>query len=260
MEYYIDAHCHVLQYSNENRFIFMQRCWKKNVKCICICATRESEWKLVPAYLAQLEMWRLEHELPQVVLCFGLHPWYANEFDTMDKMLGKLKYWLLQYPESKIGEIGLCKSVRGQSVPLEMQLKVFKAQVELAVKWNRPIVIHCVRYYDLVGDVLCKSDSTIRILFHSFHGNTQFVQRMTKHCTSVYSFSCKQLSRRILSKTFLNMLCNLPVHAIAIETDACDENAMDQPLVCCTFGQLKNILPALHAKQCFDTTASFFHI
>lgn len=63
----------------------------------------------------------------------GLHPWHSGEC-TVEEMLPFMK----QVPV--IGEIGL-DSVWCQ-VPMECQRTAFKAQLEIAVRLNKPVVLH----------------------------------------------------------------------------------------------------------------------
>jgi len=73
-------------------------------------------------------------------MSLGIHPWNALDWDLnsvlslMDDFLNKKVLF--------IGEIGLDKS---STVPFSNQMLVFKTQLEMAVKCNKPVLLHVVR-------------------------------------------------------------------------------------------------------------------
>lgn len=85
---------------------------------------------------------------PNVIPCFGLHPWMLD--DRSAGWLGALESYLLDTP-SGVGEIGL--DHLHEPVHPDQE-EVFRAQLSLARRLHRPAMIHCVRAYGMLMDVL----------------------------------------------------------------------------------------------------------
>lgn len=70
---------------------------------------------------------------PRIIPICGLHPWFAADFDPR-----VLKKWLQQVPI--IGEIGL--DTVWTQVPIDVQLKAFLYQLQLAESFGKPVILH----------------------------------------------------------------------------------------------------------------------
>ena len=93
------------------------------------------------------ELLKLINEYDNMFATLGIHPESADTYTEED-----LKYVEEHINDPKvvaIGEIGLDYYWRKDNK--EEQIKVFEAQIELAKKYNLPIVVHC---RDAYGDVL----------------------------------------------------------------------------------------------------------
>lgn len=102
-----------------------------------------------------------------VVAAVGVHPNDALTFD--DAQLETL-YALAQSPKVvAIGEIGL--DYHWQTVPRVQQAAAFIAQLHLARRLMRPVIIHCREAYDDVLDILVKhGDGVSGVVLHAFSG------------------------------------------------------------------------------------------
>jgi TatD DNase family protein len=79
-----------------------------------------------------------------------------------------------------IGEIGM--DLYWDKTYREEQLTVFERQIELALEYRLPIVIHAREAYDEVCMVLDKYRATpLRGVFHSFTGNTEEAERLLSY-------------------------------------------------------------------------------
>src|SRR6218665_1844779 len=96
-------------------------------------------------------MLALEQQYP--AHCFammGLHPCHVNE--TVEKELELVKTWLDKRRFAAIGEIGI--DLYWDKTFLAAQQQAFKMQIEWALEYGYPIVIHCRNAFDEVYEVL----------------------------------------------------------------------------------------------------------
>jgi Tat protein secretion system quality control protein TatD with DNase activity len=81
-------------------------------------------------------------------------------------ILSEVRKNLLDFPNALVGEIGLDRAVRIPydydatpriltrfTIPFEHQLKIFEAQLELAVEMRRNVSMHCVKAHDATTQV-----------------------------------------------------------------------------------------------------------
>jgi len=73
----------------------------------------------------------------------GIHPWHADSFPI--DMLSKLEKWSKDKRFIAMGECGLDKN---SSASFEKQLSIFEAQITISEKSNKPLIIHCVGYFN----------------------------------------------------------------------------------------------------------------
>ncbi len=115
-------------------------------------------------------MLELEKQFP--THCFammGLHPCHVNE--TVEAELKNVKEWLDKRPFAAVGEIGL--DLYWDKTHLEAQKMAFKTQIEWALTFNYPIVIHCREAFDEVYEVLTAFPRLPKAIFHCFSGNLE---------------------------------------------------------------------------------------
>lgn len=109
------------------------------------------------------------HSYPDdVLLSVGVHPWDAMSWDSNSRPL--LKTIFLDPKTSLIGEIGLDKA---SSVPLDIQISVFEAQVQMAEEVGKPVVLHIVR---AMSELLAIRKKYLKIpawIIHGFRGGKQ---------------------------------------------------------------------------------------
>ncbi len=97
----------------------------------------------------------------------GLHPWQVADFN-LDKALKIIENFCTHDNCIAIGEIGLDKTRKF----FDLQYKAFIAQVLLAEKLNKPVVIHAVRSYNEILSLRKKYTKTLWAI-HGFIGNKQ---------------------------------------------------------------------------------------
>ena len=105
--------------------------------------------------------------------CYGLHPYYVDTHTQQD--LDWLETWLAQHDCVAIGECGL--DLRRDQAAEKDQMQYFSAQLDLAVTFNKPVVIHAVRATTQVIELL-KNYPDLRGMIHSFSGSYEQAKQL----------------------------------------------------------------------------------
>jgi len=116
----------------------------------------------------------------------GLHPWYINENTEHD--LGLMVDALALSQVLAIGECGMDKNI---ATPIADQEPVFDQQIRLAQRYQKPLIIHCVRAFQEIVGCLKKANFSGAVVFHGYRKNWTLAQQLIdrgyylsigKHC------------------------------------------------------------------------------
>jgi len=138
---------------------------------------RASEAGVARVYLPNIDSRSVESMLAVEAAypdrCFpmmGMHP--CSVKDDYETELSIVRHWLEQRPFCAVGEIGI--DLYWDKTFFEAQQKVFLTQVEWALEFDLPIVIHLRDSFDEVVELLRPiRDSRLRGIFHCFGGSVQ---------------------------------------------------------------------------------------
>lgn len=96
----------------------------------------------------------------------GIHPWYVDT--VRPTWHAEMCAILDENPDLMVGEIGLDKS----RDDFESQEKLFISMVEIAIKYNRTINLHCVHAWDRVLEIFKTYRGKLpTVIAHGFDGN-----------------------------------------------------------------------------------------
>ena len=106
------------------------------------------------------------HTQAQTIDTVGIHPWHAldNDLSAIEPAVADV---------DAIGEIGLDYAC---DVPREVQIALFRAQLALAERYEKAVVLHCVRAFEEVMKVLAEYRLKA-VIFHGFIGSVEQAQR-----------------------------------------------------------------------------------
>lgn len=118
----------------------------------------------------------LEHLFPNYCIPqMGIHPCHVKK--GFEKELYEIEAWLEKRFFSAIGEIGT--DLYWDKTTLPYQEEAFKIQCAWAVKYNRPVVIHCRESVEETLVLLENMESRpVKGVFHCFSGTIQQAQRV----------------------------------------------------------------------------------
>lgn len=138
----------------------------------------------------------------------GLHPWYINS--NTEKALELMQTMIQRTNVVAIGECGLDKN---SAVPFEKQQQVFKQQILLAIAFQKPLIIHCVRAFQEVLASLVKAKFHLPVIFHGYRKNwTLAKQLMDKGYYLSIGVHCLDGSQD-------EVVRNIPLTHLFLETD-----------------------------------------
>ncbi len=157
----IDTHAHLyLPEFNEDIHEVMNRAKENGVERILIPNIDSSSIK---------PLLNLVDKYPdELVPMMGLHPTSVNaDFETE---LNIVRETLQERKFCAIGEIGI--DLYWDKTFFEEQVRAFKTQIEIALDFDLPIVVHARDSFDEILDVLEQyRDTKLRGVLHSFTGN-----------------------------------------------------------------------------------------
>ncbi|CAA0147682.1 TatD family hydrolase [Tenacibaculum maritimum] len=134
--------------------------------------------------------------LPNTAFSIGIHPWYILE----EKLYNELSILeeKLQHPNCyALGECGLDKL---SQTDFQLQLDVFKEQIKLSEKFQKPLLIHCVKSFQEIVLLKKKTQPKQPWIIHGFNKHFQVAKELTKHGISL-SFGAALLQNKKLQET-----------------------------------------------------------
>ncbi len=165
----------------------------------------------------------------------GIHPKSIGE-DWQHK-LSEIEILAKNPKFAGVGECGLDKY---SDSPRDLQEKVFAAQLSLAQRFSKPIIIHCVRLYTDVLRLIKKTDFQQPAVFHGYNGNPDVTAQLLKRPNIYFSYSNKAFTTPATSGA--KSLPLIPPSRILTETD-CDTTA-NLATTISLIAQKKNMNPA----------------
>jgi len=165
---FIDTHCHLYlnEFSSDLGDVLLSA-EKSNVNSIYLPAINSETHK---------DLIELERKFPQQ--CFammGLHPCYVKE-NYLDEMR-LVEEWLNKRSFAAIGECGL--DFYWDKTFIKEQYIALEKQIEWALQYNKPIVLHTRNATQETIDVIARFRSEkLKGIFHCFGGSIQEAQQI----------------------------------------------------------------------------------
>jgi TatD DNase family protein len=107
----------------------------------------------------------------------GIHPWKIKELN-ISQSLENLKKFVTHKNVVAIGECGLDKFAE---TSLEEQEQIFIEQIKIAVKVNKPVIVHCVKAFDHLIRIVKISKPGIPFIIHGYNNNIEIAQQLLEN-------------------------------------------------------------------------------
>ena len=155
---------------------------------------------------------KLAQAYDYVYAAVGSHPDVADEVN--EEVLEEYRKLCKLNPKVKaIGEIGL--DYHYEDIPREIQLKAFRAQMELAQELNLPVIVHEREAHE-DGMAVVREFSGVTGVFHCYSGSAEMARQLVDKgwyigFTGVLTFKN--------ARKAIEVAASIPLDRIVIETD-----------------------------------------
>ena len=155
---------------------------------------------------------QLAEDFPQVRVAIGRHPNAATGFDDADR--AELAALAAHHDCAAIGETGL--DYYREGAPKPDQARAFTAQLELARKLDKPVVIHTRAAEDDTLDLLATHADGLRVILHCF----SMPDRLDECLARGYWISFAGNVTFPKAPELREAAARVPAHRLLVETDS----------------------------------------
>ncbi|MCG5516172.1 MULTISPECIES: TatD family hydrolase [unclassified Ectothiorhodospira] len=250
----IDSHCHfdVAAFDPDR-----DACWARardaGVGTQVVPAIDRYQWEKVRD---------VARRYPGIHPAYGLHPVYLDRHQPGH--LEELADWLGREQAVAVGECGLDCFVEG--LDFDDQWTYFTAQLDLAVQFGLPVIVHARRAVDKVTRAVRERPCLTGVV-HSFSGSRQQADKLLEQGMLLgfggpITYPRAQRLRRLVSE--------LPLEGILVETDAPDQPSASHrgernepaflPEIIHTLAQLRDDNPLNVARVTADNARRLFQL
>lgn len=133
----------------------------------------------------------------------GVHPWNINSTD-LNSAIHELEISASNSNVIAIGEIGLDRIIE---TPLFIQEDVLQKQLLIAEKYNKPVIIHCVKCFSELISIRKKRQPKLPWIIHDFRKNNQIAEDLIA-LGCYLSFGKALLTNKKLQSVFQSLPIN----------------------------------------------------
>lgn len=161
----IDSHCHLLDEPLFSKLPeVIQAAFVCGVSQFIVPCSHAHDFPVLAQLLRQ-------HDC--VIPAFGVHPFYVAETD-LATALTQLELHLRQHPQALVGEIGLDFADKTLSQEqLEQQQAYFAAQLQLAQRLQRPVILHYRQSLDAMLNTVTAQGFDCGGFLHGYSGSIE---------------------------------------------------------------------------------------
>lgn len=174
----IDTHSHMIVAEREENG--SRR--RLRAKAYVLVTTKPADWAAIPSLV--------KTGGGRVIPAFGVHPQCADGVEVGEEddaapphWVRSMRSYLTQHKRAIVGEIGLDRNRRFKAYFHSNQLYVFRAQLRMAVAFQRPVSVHSVKADGAIVDMLLSERNLDHrlpptICLHSFAGSVETLCRI----------------------------------------------------------------------------------
>lgn len=204
----IDTHTHLfVEEFSEDLPSVIQRAREAGVECVFMPNIDDESLEDMLEVCAQYP----EYCYPML----GFHPTSVDAF-SMEKVQRMKKLLVPGHPYIAIGEVGL--DLYWDKTYLREQQMVLEEQIQWAMEWELPLVIHCREAFPELFDMLKPYKKTgLKGVFHSFTGTIDEAQEALEYDNFVLGINGVVTFKK---STLPEVLKQVPLERLVLETDS----------------------------------------
>ena len=199
---YIDTHCHITRNDYSDIPFLINKIKDSGIKKIIVNGTDMK---------SNMEVLELVKEYDIVYGAIGFHPTELDNFN--DEYLLWLEEHINDNKIVALGEIGL--DYHYDNTNKEKEINVFRRQLQIAKKHNKPIIVHSRDAIQDTLDILKEFD--LKGSIHCFSGSLEMAREFIK-CG--YLIGVGGVVTYKNSKNIINVIENIDLEYILLETDS----------------------------------------
>ena len=146
----------------------------------------------------------------------GFHPTSVDE--NWKERLQTVKQWLISDPHRfyGIGEVGI--DLYWDKTFRKEQMEAFEEQVNWALEYDLPLIIHCREAYPELLEILEPyKQTTLRGIFHSFTGSSEEAAHLLEYDSFMLGINGVVTFKK---SSLPEVLKNVPLNRVVLETDS----------------------------------------
>lgn len=145
----------------------------------------------------------------------GFHP-TSVDADAMPKVKEMRKFLVEGHPYIAVGEVGL--DLYWDKTFLKEQQQVLDEQIQWALEWNLPLVIHCREAFPELFEVLDPyKETALKGVFHSFTGTVDEAEELVSYTRFMIGVNGVVTYKK---STLPEALKRIPMDRLVLETDS----------------------------------------
>ncbi len=205
----IDTHCHLdVEHFNEDLDAIIESSFSNGIQAIVIPAADIND---LPKAVEICEKY------PQIFFSVGVHPYHVHEYCEATL----LKY--IKHPKCvAVGECGLDyyrlpEDEIEKDENIKLQKEVFVAQINIAKKYKKPLIIHIRDASNDSKEILLENNACeVGGVLHCFNADEQLLS--LSKCGFYFGIGGVVTFKN--AKKLVNILSKIPLEKLVIETDA----------------------------------------
>ncbi len=204
----IDSHCHL----DDDRFDadrdgIVERANRQGIEQIILPATTAERWRKVK---------QVAEKYSGVFPAYGLHPMFMAQHEIQN--LDELDTWIKREAPVAVGECGL--DFYQSRSDEQRQIQFFIEQLEIANRYQLPVIVHVRKAMDRVISLLRKYNPVAGGVIHSFAGSLQQAQQLLGLGFKLGIAATVDFER---AKKLRRVVAEIDESALLLESDAPDQ-------------------------------------
>ncbi len=217
---FIDTHCHI-QSIESNSGDSTTSLWAKSkvtIKEVIANAQKEGVKTLITVGCTledSLEAINLSSKQSNIYSSVGIHPHEANSFLKIKNSKIQFEKLLNQKKVVAIGECGLDYFYNHSDHDAQKEVLMF--QIEMAIKYNLPLIFHVRQAFDDFWPILDRFREELRAILHSFTDN---FDNLNKALTRNFLIGVNGISTFTKDQDQTMLFKAIPLNSLVLETDS----------------------------------------